>query len=166
MLQMSASPTVHRCFCGRNVNTSRRAFCSARPRTVVRAEENRQAEETRETKTESNETDNNAPSRNGSEKKKGPRLSFAPNTRSVSVSCPYWPVLLQCSARLQGMLPLLQGMGYTEDDSAGQTNIFAIEVCLKTTTYMQLIPFPLLSAVALHNVTFHVSAYMSAQSLH
>lgn len=36
------------------------------------------------------------------------------------------------------MLPLLQGMGYTEDDSAGQTNIFAIEVSLKITTYVHL----------------------------
>ena len=62
------------------------------------------------------------------DKKDGRRLSFAPNSRSVRLQ-------LQCS-RIRPVLRhvhslsefALQGIGYTDDDSAGQTNIFAVEV--------------------------------------
>ncbi len=37
------------------------------------------------------------------------------------------PSMMNCTLDKSQML-LMQGMGYTEDDSAGQTNIFAVEV--------------------------------------
>jgi len=92
-MQALSGSSLQNCLCGQKVNTSRWAFSRARPRTVTRAEDRPQ--------TQTDESENAPPSSNGADKKKGPRLSFAPNTRS--------------------------GMGYTDDDSAGQTNIFAVE---------------------------------------
>lgn len=99
MLQTSASTLAPKCFCGQNVSTSPRAFGRTRPRTVLRRAEGAPKTQTDDTEKPfptkaDDEAANKAPSDNGSDKKKGPRLSFAPNKRSVRVlahSCHFTP---------------------------------------------------------------------------
>lgn len=81
-LQAFSSLNPHRCFCGPNVKPGRRASPRSRLRMVTRAEESQTSTESERAQ----QSQSGGPSSNGadsSDKKKGPRLSFAPNTRSV-----------------------------------------------------------------------------------
>lgn len=93
----------HTCFCGQTVPRSHRALLRSRRSLRVCAEEGSQISTEKETEKETTQPSSNGsgPPQSDQNKKQGSRLSFAPNTRS--------------------------GLGYTEDDSAGQTNIFAVE---------------------------------------
>ncbi|KAA6427497.1 MAG: hypothetical protein FRX49_02160 [Trebouxia sp. A1-2] len=90
------------CFCGQTLPRSVRAHLRSQRSLRVCAEEGSQTRTEQGTsQSSSNGSGPPQPDQPTENKKQGRRLSFAPNTRS--------------------------GIGYTEDDSAGQTNIFAVE---------------------------------------
>ena len=130
LLQAFSGTSCRVCFCGQTLPRSVQAHLRSHRSLRVCAEEGSQARTEQGTsQSSSNGSGPPQPDQPSDSKKQGPRLSFAPNTRSVKheqYNIPT-PSMTSCTLDKSQML-LMQGMGYTEDDSAGQTNIFAVEV--------------------------------------
>ena len=136
---MSGS-TCRSCVCGHSPYRSTQRPLRARRSVRVHAEESSQTQNKSAYKPDSQGGDPPGPTQPDKPKEAKPsgRLSFSPNTRSVSnpASTTQMHGQPHCAAFCAvHSLPAttafglsLQGIGYTDDDTAGQTNIFAVEV--------------------------------------